>query len=70
MRCPYCKGPMIEVTETFELERDGQMLRLEDVPAWLCESCDHVEVDPEVIETVEDMLDHLDDMVVGATEEE
>lgn len=70
MRCPYCKGPMLEVEETFEVEIGGQQLRLEEVPAYLCEACDHVVVDPAVIETVEDMLDHLDEVVEGATEEE
>ena len=64
MRCPYCKGPMVEEETVFVVQlEDGQELRMEDVPAWLCESCDHTEVEESVIEAVEDMLAHLDTVV-------
>jgi YgiT-type zinc finger domain-containing protein len=48
---------------------DGQELRLEDVPTWVCESCDHTLVDEDVIATVEDMLSHLDTFGQGEEEE-
>ncbi len=61
MKCPYCKAPMVEEEQVFVVQlEDGRELRLEDVPTWICESCDHTEVEPEVIEAVEDMLEHMD----------
>ena len=69
MRCPYCKAPMIEEELQFVLQlEDGQELLLEDVPTWVCESCDHTEVEESVIEAVEDMVAHMD-TVVGEEEE-
>jgi hypothetical protein len=38
------------------------------VPTWVCESCDHTEVEQEVIEAVEDMLEHLDTVASGEEE--
>jgi len=69
MKCPYCKAPMVEEEMVYLVQLgDGQELRLEDVPTWVCEVCDHTQVDEDVIETVEDMLSHLD--VFGQGEEE
>ena len=69
MKCPYCKAPMIEEEMAFIVQLDdGQELRLEDVPTWLCESCDHTEVEPDVIEAIEDMLYHME--TVAGDEEE
>ena len=39
---------------------DGREVRLEEVPTWVCERCDHTVVDESVIATVEDMLEHLE----------
>lgn len=68
MKCPYCKAPMIEEDMTYVVQmEDGQELRLEDVPTWVCESCDHTVVEEDVIAAVEDMLSHLD--TFGESEE-
>lgn len=70
MRCPYCRGPMFEeeMAYTVELE-DGRKLQLEDVPTWVCETCDYTTVDEAVIATVEDLLEHLDEIVPPDEEE-
>ena len=61
MKCPYCKALMIEEEMAYVVQlEDGQELRLEDVPTWICERCDHTAVDEAVIAAVEDMLAHLD----------
>lgn len=70
MRCPYCRRPMVEEEMVYVVQlEDGQELRLEDVPTWVCESCDYSTVEEAVIATVEDMLAHLD-VFAGAGEEE
>ncbi len=69
MKCPYCKAPMIEEDMAYVVQmEDGQELRLEDVPTWVCEICDHTIVEEDVIATVEDMLSHID--TFGESEEE
>lgn len=68
MRCPICRAPMMLEERAFIVEIDGQDVQLEDVPTWVCERCDHVHVDPEVIEAVEDMLEHLDTVAAGEEE--
>lgn len=58
---------MIEELLDYEVETEqGTTLRLEEVPTWVCERCDETLVDDAVIETIEDVLAHLDEM----TEEE
>lgn len=71
MKCPFCNGRMSEelLDYTVELE-DGQVVRLEEVPTWVCEKCDHTEVEEEVAEAIEDMLDHLDTVQADPLEEE
>ena len=70
MKCPYCKAPMVEEEMSYVVQlEDGQQLRLEDVPTWVCESCDFTVVDEDVIATVEDMLAHMD-VFAGSGEEE
>jgi YgiT-type zinc finger domain-containing protein len=68
MKCPYCHAPMIEELLDYIVDVDGEELRLEEVPTWVCESCDHTAVEPEVIEAVEDMLEHLDTVASGEEE--
>jgi YgiT-type zinc finger domain-containing protein len=61
---------MIEEEMSYTVELDGgQELRLEDVPTWVCETCDYTTVDEAVIATVEDMLEHLDEMIPADEEE-
>lgn len=62
MRCPVCKAPMNEELLEYVVEIDEEKLRLEDVPTWVCSQCDYTHVEEAVIETIEDMLDHLDDV--------
>ncbi|PID85690.1 MAG: hypothetical protein CSA11_01570 [Chloroflexi bacterium] len=69
MRCPYCHAPMIEELLDYIVEIESQEITLEDVPTWVCESCDHTQVDEDVIEAIEDMLAHLDTVQAGSEEE-
>jgi YgiT-type zinc finger domain-containing protein len=53
----------------YVVEIEGETVRLEDVPTWVCSQCDYTFMEEAVIETVEDMLDHLDDVQTGLEEE-
>lgn len=71
MNCPYCKGPMVEEEMDYVVELDdGQEIRIEGVPTWFCEHCDYTMVEDDVIEAVEDMLEHLDEVGADAADEE
>ncbi len=61
---------MIEEMLLYEVEHGAEMIQLEDVPTWVCEQCDHTHLEPNIVETVEDMLAHLDTMQSGASEEQ
>ena len=60
---------MTEELLDYIVEIDDQEIKLEDVPTWVCDTCDHTEVEAEVIEAVEDMLAHLDTVQAGTEEE-
>ena len=68
MTCEVCKAPMVQEQQDYVVEvEDGELL-LEDVPIWVCEQCGYSFVEDEVIEAVEDMLEHMD--TVASDEEE
>ena len=70
MKCPYCNAPMTEELLDYVVEIDDEEIKIEDVPTWVCETCDYTDVDEEVIEAVEDMLAHLNTVKAGADGEE
>jgi YgiT-type zinc finger domain-containing protein len=69
MKCPYCNAPLTEELLNYIVKVDDQELTLEDVPTWVCETCDYNEVEDEIVEAVEDMLAHLDTVQADPEEE-
>lgn len=66
--CPICKAPMEETLQDYVVSRDeGDDIIMEDVPMWVCEQCGYSEVEEEVAATIEDMLEHIDEMLDDAT---
>jgi YgiT-type zinc finger domain-containing protein len=70
MKCPYCKANMTEETLNYTVDHEGQTLTLEGIPTWVCEACESTLVEDEVIEAIEDMLEHLDTVQTGVDDEE
>ena len=68
--CEICKAPMEETLQDYVVEQDGQQVLVEDVPIWVCEQCGYTEVEEEIIEAVEDMLDHMDTVLADQENEE
>lgn len=60
MNCDICKTQMIAVEQDVTAEHEGEPVVIESVPVWLCEQCDNMMMEDEVIEAIEDMLAHLD----------
>lgn len=69
MTCEVCRAPMVQEHQDYVVEMDEGELLLEDVPIWVCEQCGYSFVEDEVIEAVEDMLEHMDTVVSGEEEE-
>jgi len=60
---------MVEELLDYVVEIDGREIRLEGVPTQVCDTCDHTEVEAEVVAAIEDMLDHLDTVQEGTGED-
>jgi len=57
--CPECHGPMPLEKITVTYERDGVVLLVKEVPAWVCAQCGKRLITGEVATQVSDLLDHL-----------
>lgn len=67
--CPVCKAPMEESLQDYIVPvEDGDDIVVEDVPIWVCDQCGYNEVDEDVVATIEDMLDHIDEMLEDAAD--
>lgn len=51
---------MVQELQDYTVEADGDQILVEDVPIWVCEQCGYSEVEEEVVEAIEDMLEHMD----------
>ena len=68
MRCDVCKAPLEQELLDFYVEIDGEQVLLEEVPTWVCTQCSNTFVEDDVIEAVEDLLDHMDDVAEDTDE--
>jgi YgiT-type zinc finger domain-containing protein len=67
--CPVCKAPMEETLQDYVVTlEDGGEVTLEDVPMSMCEQCGYSEVEDEVVATIEDLLEHMDEMLDDAAQ--
>jgi len=63
MICEICKGTMVQELQDYVVETDEGQLLVEDVPIWVCEQCGYSFVEDDVIDAVEDMLNHMGTVV-------
>jgi YgiT-type zinc finger domain-containing protein len=53
MNCVICKsGTMHEGTVTVKLEKNGSIILIKEVPAYICDICDHYYLDETIAEEV------------------
>lgn len=60
MNCEFCKAPMTAIEQDITAEHGEEPIVIENAPVWLCEQCDNMVMEDDVIEAIEDMLAHLD----------
>ncbi|TEU17270.1 MAG: YgiT-type zinc finger protein [Anaerolineales bacterium] len=59
--CPECHGPMHLEKITVTYERDGVVLLVKEVPAWVCAQCGKRLITGKVATQVSDLLDRLEE---------
>jgi len=74
MKCPLCKGEMIEGKKTnLPYELDGEkIIVVRNVPALVCAQCGDAFVEVDILRKVEKILDKIarDGMIMGFVEYE
>ena len=56
IKCPFCRGKLIEKTITHPQSYQGKIYILENVPAEVCSQCGEVLISPEVLEKIQELV--------------
>jgi YgiT-type zinc finger domain-containing protein len=54
--CAVCGGELRHTTTTYTQEYEGQLIVVENVPAWVCDQCGETYFDPDVVERVQALI--------------
>ena len=60
MRCLQCKGDLERGTTTYTDTRNGYVIVLNEVPAWVCRQCGEALLDAEAVRGIQEVLSTLD----------
>lgn len=52
-RCPFCQGDLDRKTITYPTEREGRVVVIDNVPAFVCRQCGEIALEPEVVERLQ-----------------
>ena len=63
MRCSHCQSELKRGTATFTDSRNGYVIVLQDIPAWVCTQCGEPLFDPDAVSGIQDVLRALDERV-------
>ena len=55
-RCAVCSGQLHHTVTTYTQEYKGQIIVVENVPAWVCDQCGETYFDPDVVEQVQSLI--------------
>jgi len=61
MKCIHCQGQMKKGTAPFHIDRKGYHLTLEAVPAWVCQQCGEVYFDEPEVESIQEIVQAVED---------
>ena len=61
MECSHCKSDLEPGRTTYTATRHGYQLRLDDIPAWICQQCGESVFEERVVEAIQQLLTTLDD---------
>ena len=60
MQCIYCKGKMEKKAAPYHIDRQGYHLLLDAVPAWVCSQCGEVYFETEEVDSIQNVIQALD----------
>ncbi len=63
MKCFHCQAELRKGTATFTDSRNGYVLVLQDLPAWVCPQCGEPLFEEPAVQGIQDVLHTLDKQV-------
>jgi YgiT-type zinc finger domain-containing protein len=60
MECLYCKAQMKKGTTPFSIDRNGDRISWDAIPAWVCEQCGESLFETKAVDTIQAALTVLD----------
>ncbi len=60
MKCLYCKAQMKKGTAPFSIDRNGDRMSWDAIPAWVCEQCGESLFETKEVDTIQAALTVLD----------
>jgi YgiT-type zinc finger domain-containing protein len=61
MECSHCKSDLEPGRTTYAADQHGYHLRLDDIPAWICQQCGEPVFEERVVEAIQHLLMRLDE---------
>ena len=61
MKCMHCQGTMEKTVAPFHVDRKGYHLTLDTVPAWVCCQCGEVYFDEHEVDSIQEIIQALED---------
>ena len=63
MRCLHCRSELKRGTSTFTESRNGYVIALQDIPAWVCRQCGEPMFDTDAVSGIQDLLRAVDERI-------
>lgn len=63
MKCLHCQSELKRGTATFTDSRNGYVIVLQDIPAWVCTQCDEPLFGVDAVSGIQDVLQAVDERV-------
>ena len=63
MRCSHCQAKLKRGTAAFTDSRNGYVIVLQDIPAWVCTQCGEPMFDADAVSGIQDLLRAVDERI-------
>lgn len=60
MRCYHCQGELKRSTAAFTDSRNGYVIALQEIPAWVCMQCGEPMFDAQAVNGIQELLKAVD----------
>jgi YgiT-type zinc finger domain-containing protein len=70
MECSHCKSDLEPGRTTYSANRHGYHLRLDDIPAWICQQCGEPVFEERVVAAIQQLLMRLDESMERVSQRE